>query len=182
MIKVYPIYILFFSFFLFSCENDIPEEEDVFDNPLDEEVVEYELPALTIYPAQTDATVNNNFKIEIFAMGIENLAGTHVRLNYEKTMFQVSVAQMGAFFSDAEQDPVFVYEDNSQDGWVDIHTSFLGSDSVSVSGTGSLAEIIFTSILPGESTLTFDAVCELVDPDDNPIEIKGFGEGVVNAQ
>ena len=52
---------------------------------------------------------------------------------------------------------------------------------MSVSGTGSLAEIIFTSLQAGESSLTFDAVCELVDPDDNPIEIKGFGEGVVNA-
>jgi len=104
-----------------------------------------------------------------------------VRLNYDKTMLQVALVEMGTLFVDAVQEPIFVYEDNSQNGWIDIHTSFLGSDSVSVSGTGSLAEIIFTSLLAGESTLTFDAVCELVDPDDNPIEIKGFGDGVVNA-
>jgi len=169
------------GFLFISCGEDIPNEE-VFDNPLDDEVVEYDLPALTLFPIQIDAAVNSNFKVDIFAMGVENLAGSYVRLNYDKTMLQVSLAQMGTLFSDAAQDPVFVHEDNSQNGWIDIHTSFLGSDSVSVSGTGSLAEIIFTSLLAGESTLTFDAVCELVDPDDNPIEIKGFGEGVVYAQ
>ena len=86
------------------------------------------------------------------------------------------------FFLDNAQDPIFITEDNTQEGWVDIHTSFLGSDSIAVSGTGSLAEIVFTSLSAGESNLTFDAACELVDPDDDPIQIKGFGEGVVNAQ
>ena len=156
--------------------------EDVFDNPLDDDVVEYNLPALTLFPIEIDATVNSNFNVNVFAMGVENLAGSYVRLNYDKTMLQVSSAEIGILFEDAVQDPAFIFEDDSQNGWIDIHTSFLGSDSVSISGTGSLAEIIFTSLLAGESTLTFDAVCELVDPDDNPIEIKGFGEGMVNAE
>ena len=34
----------------------------------------------------------------------------------------------------------------------------------------------------GVSSLTYSTDCELADPDDNPIEIKGFGEGEVNAQ
>ena len=34
---------------LFSCGKEIPEE-DVFENPLDEEEVTYETPALTFYP------------------------------------------------------------------------------------------------------------------------------------
>ena len=168
------------SFLFISCSKDIPNEE-VFDNPLDDEVVEYDFPALTLFPIQIDATVNSNFKVEIFVMGVENLAGTYVRLNYDKTMLQVSSAEIGTIFEDAVQDPAFIYEDHNENEWIDIHTSFLGSDSVSISGTGSLAEIIFTPLLAGESTLTFDAVCELVDPDDNSIEIKGFGEGVVNA-
>jgi len=168
------------GFLFISCSKDIPNEE-IFDNPLDDEVVEYDFPALTLFPIQIDAIVNSNFKVEIFVMGVENLAGTYLRLNYDKTMLQVSSAEMGSIFEDAVQDPVFIYEENNENEWIDIHTSFLGSDSVSISGTGSLAEIIFTPLLAGESTLTFDAVCELVDPDDNPIEIKGFGEGVVNA-
>ena len=66
---------------------------------------------------------------------------------------------------------------------MEINTSFLGSDSVSVSGTGSLASIVFKSMADGESSLNFDdAACEFVDPDDSVIEIKGFGVGAVNAQ
>ena len=32
------------------------------------------------------------------------------------------------------------------------------------------------------STLDFLPECEMLDPDDNLIEIKGFAQGVVNAQ
>ena len=177
----YCLHTLAIVLFVFiSCQREIPEE-NIFDNPLDEDVVDYETPALTLFPTQVSANVNSNFKVDVFVLGVDQLAGSYVRLNYDKTMLQVALVEMGTLFIDAVQEPIFVYEDNSQNGWIDIHTSFLGSDSVSVSGTGSLAEIIFTSLLIGESTLTFDAVCELVDPDDNPIEIKGFGEGVVNA-
>ena len=177
----YCLHTLAIVLFVFiSCQREIPEE-NIFDNPLDEDVVDYETPALTLFPSQVSANVNSNFKVDVFVLGVDQLAGSYVRLNYDKTMLQVALVEMGTLFVDAVQEPIFVYEDNSQNGWIDIHTSFLSSDSVSVSGTGSLAEIIFTSLLKGESTLTFDAVCELVDPDDNPIEIKGFGEGVVNA-
>ena len=34
----------------------------------------------------------------------------------------------------------------------------------------------------GSSTLDFLPECEMLDPDDNLIEIKGFAQGVVNAQ
>ena len=40
---------------MFSCDNEIPEE-DVFDNPLDEEEVTYETPALTFYPKETETS------------------------------------------------------------------------------------------------------------------------------
>ena len=68
------------GFLFISCGEDIPNEE-IFDNPLDDEVVEYGLPALTLFPIQIDAAVNSNFKVDIFAMGVENLAGSYVRLN-----------------------------------------------------------------------------------------------------
>jgi len=42
--------------------------------------------------------------------------------------------------------------------------------------------IVFSASASGVSSLTYSSDCELVDPDDNPIEIKSFGEGVVNAQ
>ena len=60
--------------------------------------------------------------------------------------------------------------------------SFLGIDSVSVTGTGNLAYLIFSTTAPGQSSLQYTSECELVDPDDNTLEIKGFGEGIVDAK
>ena len=84
--------------------------------------------------------------------------------------------------NDGDMDVLSSSENDAENGIVEINTSFLGSDSVSVSGTGSLASIVFQSMADGESSLNFDAACEFVDPDDSVIEIKGFGVGVVNAQ
>ncbi|SVC74397.1 uncharacterized protein METZ01_LOCUS327251 [marine metagenome] len=167
--------------FLFSCSKDIPEE-DVFDNPLDEDEVTYDTPALTFYPVDISIDLGSSSTVDVFVLGVENLAGSYVRINYDKLKLSVLSIIVGEFFTDAVQAPVFIAEDDAENGIIEINTSFLGSDSVSVSGTGSLASIVFQSMADGESNLTFDPTCELVDPGDNLIEIKGFGLGVVNAQ
>ena len=167
--------------FLFSCRKDIPEEY-VFDNPLDEEEVTYETPALTFYPVDISIDLGSSQAVDVFVLGIENLAGSYVRISYDKLKLSVLSMTVGEFFTDAVQAPVFIAEDDAENGIVEINTSFLGSDSVSVSGTGSLASIVFQSTTDGESSLLFDPDCEFVDPNDTAIEIKGFGVGVVNAQ
>ena len=167
--------------FLFSCGKDIPEE-DVFDNPLDEDEVTYETPALTFYPVDISIDLGSSQTVDVFVLGIENLAGSYVRINYDKFKLSVLSIIVGEFFADAVQVPVFIAENDAENGIVEINTSFLGSDSVSVSGTGSLASIVFQSTTDGESSLLFDPDCEFVDPNDNAIVIKGFGVGVVNAQ
>ena len=166
--------------FLFSCAKDIPEE-DVFDNPLDEDEVTYETPALTFYPLDISIDLGSSSTVDVFVLGVENLAGSYVRINYDKLKLSVLSIIVGEFFTDAVQAPVFIAEDDAENGIIEINTSFLGSDSVSVSGTGSLASIVFQSMADGESSLNFDTACEFVDPDDSVIEIKGFGVGVVNA-
>ena len=99
----------------------------------------------------------------------------------EKSKLRVLSVRAGDFFSDS-QDPIFLYNDNDASGWVDIHTSFLGSDSVSVTGTGSLAEIVFTTLTSGISVLNYGQSSELVNQDDVQIQIKGFGTGTIDAQ
>ena len=167
--------------FLFSCGKDIPEE-DVFDNPLDEEEVTYETPALTFYPVDISIDLGSSQTVDVFVLGVESLAGSYVRINYDKVKLSVLSIIVGEFFADAVQVPVFIAENDAENGIVEINTSFLGSDSVSVSGTSSLASIVFQSTTDGESSLLFDPDCEFVDPNDNAIVIKGFGVGVVNAQ
>jgi len=173
--------ILLPTFFFVSCQNEIPEA-DVFDNPLDEEEVEYETPALTFYPIEINTSPGGSFPIDVFVLGVEELAGSYVQLQYDKSKLQVVSINVGSFFSDATQAPIFMTDIDDNNGIIHLNTSFLGSDSISVSGTGSLAEIVFTSLSAGESNLTFDATCELADPDDVSIEIKGFGVGAVNAK
>lgn len=50
-----------------------------------------------------------------------------------------------------------------------------------VSGTGSFMSIVFSASTSGISTLIYNTNCELVEADNVAIEVKGFGEGVVNA-
>ena len=77
---------------------------------------------------------------------------------------------------------LFYYEDDTDLGLIDIYSGFLGVDSSAVSGTGQLASLVFTTISGGESTVAFTDHSEFVDPQDNPIEILGFGISVVFAE
>lgn len=164
-----------------ACQNEIPPEDGVFDNPLDEEEVEYETPALTFYPIEINTSPGGSFPIDVFVLGVEDLAGSYVQFQYDKSKLQVVSINVGSFFNDASQAPIFMTDIDDNNGIIHLNTSFLGSDSITVAGTGSLAQIVFTSLSAGESNLTFDTTCELVDPEDVAIEIKGFGEGVVHA-
>ena len=51
-----------------------------------------------------------------------------------------------------------------------------------VSDTGNVSISGSTVTISRNTTLTYSADCELADPDDNPIQIKGYGEGVIDAK
>ena len=48
--------------------------------------------------------------------------------------------------------------------------------------TGSIADLVFSSRSPGQTTLTYSTECTFVDPDNIPIAILGYGAGVIHAQ
>jgi hypothetical protein len=73
-------------------------------------------------------------------------------------------------------------EDDNDNGLLDVYVSFGGAGSLSVSGNGNIANITFSTLTVGKTVLTFTSASELADPDDNPIEIKGYGEGVIDAK
>ena len=177
-------------FFILSCS--IPT--DINDNPLDPEEAEllaFETPALVCFPAsQTIPT--GPVTIKLFAMGVTDLSGAYIRVKYNKAKLNYTQTISGDFFADA-QDPIFFYEHNSTEGTITVTTSFLGSDSVAVDGTGSLAEFQFTATSVGTSmlsivrdstgfTATDSSICELVGSNDQPIEILGYTDGVIIAQ
>jgi hypothetical protein len=92
---------------------------------------------------------------------------------------QVSSVIKGDIFVDSQNEPIFFTELNNENGLINITTSFLGSDSTAIDVTGSIAQLTFTTVATGASTLTFGSQCEMVNPDDQALEIKGFGEASI---
>ena len=177
-------------FFILSCS--VPT--DINDNPLDPEeavVLEFDTPALVCFPA-TQTIPTGPVTIKLFAMGVTELSGAYLKVKYNKTKLNYTQTISGDFFADA-QDPIFFYEHNSTEGTITVTTSFLGSDSVAVDGTGSLAEFQFTATSVGTSMLAIvrdstgftandSTLSELVGSNDQPIEILGYIDGQIIAQ
>ena len=177
-------------FVILSCS--VPT--DINDNPLDPEeavVLEFDTPALVCFPA-TQTIPTGPVTIKLFAMGVADLSGAYIKVKYNKTKLNYTQTISGDFFADA-QDPIFFYEHNSTEGTITVTTSFLGSDSVAVDGTGSLVEFQFTATSVGTSTLSIvrdstgftasdSSISELVGPNDQPIEILGYTDGIIVAQ
>ena len=163
--------------FLLLMACDVPTED--YNNPLDLEVG-MATPALVIFPNEVNVNIGETFTVSVYALDVENVAGAYIKLDYDQNKLLLMTINPGTFFSDL-QDPIY-FTETQNSGTIELYTAFLGADSTSVSGTGSFMSIVFSASAGGVSSLTYSPDCELADPDDNPIEIKGFGFGVVNAQ
>ncbi len=158
-----------------SCE--IPTE--TYDNPLDEEAANdkgIETPALVFFPDEVTVNSGATFTVFVYGMLFENLAGSSIWIEFDKNRIQISSVIEGDIFEDAQNAPIFFTELNNDDGWINITTSYLGADSTSIDITGSIAQLTFTTVATGASKLTFGDQCEMVNPDDETLEIKGYGE------
>ena len=170
---------MFILLLLMACE-EVPEE--VYDNPLDIEAITeegIETPALMFFPDEININTKEIFTVSVYALDVQNVAGAYININYDQDKLLLIAINPGTFFSDL-QDPLY-FSETQNSGKIELYTVFFGADSSSVSGTGSFFSIMFAASVSGTSSLTYGADCELVDPDDIQIEIKGFGEGVVNA-
>ena len=143
-----------FALFLFSCELEIPEES--YNNPLD---IEFNSengitpPALIFTPSESTVNVGQSVTVNIFVLEVDSIAGTYIQVLYDQTRLSLNTIVLGDILK-SNQTPIFFYDDDSDQGKIDIYSSFLG-DEVAVSGTGSLAFLTFTTISPGTSTLRF---------------------------
>ena len=174
-----PLSLLLFS----GCDlGEVPTAS--LDNPLDIESSSekgIETPALVFFPDSVAVTLGSTVSLEVYALNVENLGFAYLRIHYDNSGLTLTSINAGEFLK-GSQNPLFIVEDQSEIGVIDIYTSFLGPDSASVSGTGNLAYLVFSTTAPGKSTLKYSTDSELSDPDDNPIGIKGFGEGVIDAR
>ena len=163
---------------LMACE--IPTES--YENPLDVEAAGdsgIETPALVFFPDEITVTSGATFTVFVYGLMFDNLAGSSIQVEFDKNRVQVSSVIKGDIFVDSQNEPIFLTELNNEDGFINITTSFLGSDSTAIDVTGSIAQLTFTTVATGASTLTFGSQCEMVNPDDQALEIKGFGEASI---
>jgi len=163
---------------LIACE--IPTES--YENPLDEEAASdkgIETPALVFFPDVITVNSGATFTVFVYGLMFENLAGSSIWIEFDKNRVQVSSVIKGDIFVDSQNEPIFFTELNNEDGLINITTSFLGSDSTAIDVTGSIAQLTFTTVATGASTITFGSQCEMVNPDDEALEIKGFGEASI---
>ena len=167
-----------------SCTNDVAGTTGVFTNPLDPETavdIGFETPAVVFFPATASTSVGGGVTLDIHAMDVDSIAGSHIQVSYNKTKLSLLSLSPGSFYEGAPE-MLFYYEDDTNLGLIDIYSGFLGVDSASVSGTGQLASMVFTTISAGVSTVAFTDASEFVDPKDIPIEILGYGISEVVAE
>ena len=170
---------MFILLLLMAC---VESPKEVYDNPLDIEAITeegIETPALMFFPDEININTNEIFTVSVYALGVQNVAGAYININYDQDKLLLIAINPGTFFSDL-QDPLY-FSDTQNSGKIELYTVFFGADSSSVSGTGSLFSIMFAASKSGVSSLTYGTDSELVNPGDNQIEIKGFGEGLVIA-
>ena len=167
-----------------SCTNDVAGTSGVFTNPLDTLSASennFETPAVVFFPATATTSVGGGVTLDIHAFEVHNIAGSHIQVSYNKTKLSLLSLSPGSFYEGAPE-MLFYYEDDTNLGLIDIYSGFLGVDSSSVSGTGQLASMVFTTISAGVSTVAFTDASEFVDPKDIPIEILGYGTSEVVAE
>ena len=176
--RYFPVTCLFI--FILSCETPT----NINDNPLDpEEATEkgFSTPALVFFPAEVSAVLGGSFTLGVYAMEVDNNTGSFIQIGYDKTKLSLLSLNQGDFYGGAPE-MWFYYDNDTEAGQIDFYSGFLGVDSSSVSGTGQLASLVFTTLVGGQSTVTFTNESRFADPLNNPINILGFGECVVDAQ
>lgn len=168
------------SMVFLSCE--VPTGD--FENPLDWENLYkkgVEVPALVFVPDEVTVSVGDSVELRIIALEVNNVRGVSVTVKYDTTRLELKSVKAGDFLRGGN-DPLFVYEKNSQSMTLDIHTVCLGPDSLSYSGTGSVAKIVFSVLAEGLSTVTIAGKSECVDPSDEPIQLETFGSAYINVE
>ena len=161
---------------------ELPTE--AYDNPLDKQAQSedgIESPALVFAPDSVSVSPGNAVTVNAFVMGAENLRGAHLQIDYDNSLVSFTTVTIGDLFNGGTESFVMA-EDDNENGLLDVYVSFGGASSLSVSGNGNISNITFSTLAVGKTVLTFTSASELADPDDNTIEIKGYGEGVIDAK
>ena len=164
-------------FTLFSCDLGKAELDsclDVFNYP---SILEF--PAIGFCTEVIDGSVDDDIEVGVYSLDVSGVAGIHAQIQYDANKVQIIDVYRGDFF-ERSQKQIFVYDDNGK-GTLDIYTFFMSNEKTT-EGTGEIALIEVRLNGSGQSEFIITSQSELLDPDDIPIPIKGFGKGIINAK
>ena len=157
--------------------------EPVFENPLDREVASnkgIEPPALVFYPDVITTNTGSSAATSVYAMDIEDVGMAEIKISYDPNKVSISSVAKGDLFQGGNQ-PLFITEDN-ENGLLIIYVGYLGPNGDSISGTGNVANIVFSTISAGQSQVAISSSSKILDPNANEIKLNGYGEGLIDAQ
>ena len=157
--------------------------EPIFENPLDREVASnkgIEPPALVFYPDVIITNTGSSAATSVYAMDIEDVGMAEIKISYDPNKVSISSVAKGDLFQGGNQ-PLFISEDD-ENGLLVIYVGYLGPDGDSISGTGNVANIVFSTISAGQSQIAISNNSKILDPNANEIKLNGYGEGLIDAQ
>ena len=172
------ILISLLSFFL-GCELS----DEVFENPLDRDVAAEKgitPPALVFYPDVVTTTAGGSAATSVYALDISGVGMAEIVINYNQNKVSVGSVAKGELFQGGNQ-PFFHYEDDGS-GVLTVYIGYLGPDGNSVSGTGNVANIVFSTLSAGQSEVSISNSSRILDPDAKSITLNGYGKGTIDAQ
>jgi hypothetical protein len=157
--------------------------DGVFENPLDREVASENgitPPALVFYPDVVTTTAGGSAATSVYALDISGVGMAEIVINYNQNKVSVGSVAKGELFQGGNQ-PFFHYEDDGS-GVLTVYIGYLGPDGNAVSGTGNIANIVFSTLSAGQSEVKISQSSRILDPDAKAITLNGYGKGTIDAQ
>ncbi len=182
------VYILGFIVALFVSCDDASYELDNPDDPvnlgLDPPAIFFHVPSGKVNSdgiAEIDSKVNDIDIVELYAYGIDSVAGAHLQIEFDAEVIGIETIEPGGFFKNGDNSPL-VFITDEEDGYLNIYLFFKPSPTnVSASGTSSMATVTFTSNDEGSTPIRYTEQTIFKDVNNIEIILNTKGEGSINA-
>ena len=173
------IYIIgFIILFSISC-NDASYN---LDNEFDPENLELDPPTIFFHPAEMNLTVGDTDSLELYCYEVDSVAGAHLQIAFDSEVIEIDTVKYGDFFMNGNNAPIMLTDKGQEEGFLNVYLFYQPSlTSVSVSGTKSMAKVIFTVKDEGSAPLIYTTETVFRNPYNNTINLNTYGEGSINA-
>ena len=152
------------------------------DNEFDPENLELDPPTIFFHPAEMNLTVGDTDSLELYCYEVDSVAGAHLQIAFDSEVIEIDTVKYGDFFMNGNNAPIMLTDKGQEEGFLNVYLFYQPSlTSVSVSGTKSMAKVIFTVKDEGSAPLIYTTETVFRNPDNNTINLNTYGEGSINA-